>query len=114
MWFYFRWRDSNGTQILNSPYLSTGRKLKFDKLSPRFTSNYTCVAENMAGSRMLTVQIVVTGEFDISFLYYITKSGFSHFSVRYIDHVSALMLSDSKMSFFNQELTTSYKNYPNL
>ena len=60
-----RWQDASGEQITddtNDAVFIVGTKLILTNASRNLATNYTCVAENLAGSRQLTVDIVVTEE----------------------------------------------------
>ncbi|XP_067941664.1 inactive tyrosine-protein kinase 7-like [Watersipora subatra] len=55
------WLNSAGEAIVPGVKLSvSGNKLIFNPVDVSHNANYTCVAENMAGKREITVEIIVT------------------------------------------------------
>ena len=56
------WENERGETILAGSYIYvTGTKLILENVAKHHSSNYTCVAENMAGRKTVKIEILVTG-----------------------------------------------------
>lgn len=63
---FYSWENEEGVKILDGSNIYVeGTTLILETLRADHSGVYTCVAENMAGSRSLSLEIQVTGKFTV-------------------------------------------------